>query len=114
MPTDLPERFRIVRNIVGDPLEHLPILPTKPSNFEPCGRYTVERMQIIEKAHPKGFLLPEERKLMHSFMMLQQDGFAWSDSERGHFREDFFPPVEMPHIDKLHCKVSTVYRTVTL
>ena len=29
-------------------------------------------------------------------MMLHEDGFAWNDSERGHFREDFFPPVEMP------------------
>jgi len=31
-------------------------------------------------------------------MIIQQDAFAWSDAERGHFREDFFPPVEMPTI----------------
>ena len=30
--------------------------------------------------------------------MLHQDGFAWTDSERGHFREDFFPPIDMPVI----------------
>lgn len=96
--TELPERFRIVRNIIGDPLANLPILPTRPSNFEPRGRYTRERMQVIEKAHADKFLLPEERKLMHNFMMLQEDGFAWTDAERGHFREDFFPPVEMPTI----------------
>jgi hypothetical protein len=35
---------------------------------------------------------------MHHFMTLHQDGFAWNDSERGHFREDFFPPVEIPTI----------------
>ena len=29
-------------------------------------------------------------------MMAHQDAFAWNDSEQGHFREDFFPPVEMP------------------
>ena len=44
------------------------------------------------------FLLPEERKLMHHFMMEQNMGFAWDDSERGRFREDFFPPVEIPVI----------------
>ncbi|KAF8801947.1 hypothetical protein BYT27DRAFT_6781660, partial [Phlegmacium glaucopus] len=42
-----------------------------------------------------GFLLPKERKLLHHFMMLHQDGFAWNDSKRGHFREDFFPPVDI-------------------
>jgi hypothetical protein len=35
---------------------------------------------------------------MHHFMCLQQDGFAWNDSQRRHFREDFFPPVEMPTV----------------
>ena len=45
-----------------------------------------------------GFLLPAERELLHHFMSLHQDGFAWNDSERGHFREDFFPPVEIPVI----------------
>jgi hypothetical protein len=31
-------------------------------------------------------------------MCLHQDGFAWNDEERGHFREDFFPPIEMPTV----------------
>ena len=31
-------------------------------------------------------------------MMEQNLGFAWEDSERGRFREDFFPPIEMPVI----------------
>ena len=31
-------------------------------------------------------------------MSLQNEGFAWNDSERGHFRKDFFPPVEIPVI----------------
>jgi hypothetical protein len=59
-----------------------------------------DRRKIIEKAHPEGFLWPEEWKLMHQFMMIHQDGFTWSDDERGHFREDFFPPIDMltiPH-----------------
>lgn len=96
--TELPERFRIVRHIKGDPLKNLPALPTRPADFEPEGQYTFDRMKIIERAHPEGFLWPEERKLMHQFMRIHQNGFTWSDNERGHFREEFFPPIEMPTI----------------
>ena len=96
--TDLPEKFRIVRNIAGNPLATLPVLPTNPTSFVTTGRYTEERKAIIDKAHPDDFLWPAERDLMHQFMCIHQDGFAWNDSERGHFREDFFPPVDMPTI----------------
>ena len=92
---EMPEKFRIVRRIVGDPLKELPKLSPNPPPFVPTGRYTQERKEIIDKMNP-GFLLPAERELLHHFMTLHQDGFAWNDSERGHFREDFFPPVEMP------------------
>ena len=37
---------------------------------------------------------------MHYFMMAHNDGFAWETSERGHFREDYFPLVDIlviPH-----------------
>ena len=96
--THVPQKFRIVHDIKGDPLANLPILSPHPPPFTPYGRYTTERREVIDKCHPPGFLLPEERKLMHHFMTLHQDGFAWNDSERGHFREDFFPPVEIPTI----------------
>jgi len=36
---------------------------------------------------------------MHHFMCVQNQGFAWNDSQRGRFREDFFPPVRMPVIE---------------
>jgi hypothetical protein len=94
---ELPEKFRIIRNIVGDPLEHMPVLTPNPPPFVPTGRYTLERKAIFDEMNP-GFLLPAERDLIHHFMTLHQDAFAWDDSERGHFREDFFPPVEMPVI----------------
>ncbi len=96
--TELPERYRIIRHIKGDALKDMPVLPTRPAPFEPIGRYTNDRMQIIEKAHPEGFLWSEERKLMHQFMRLHQDGFAWKDDERGHFKEEFFPPIEIPTV----------------
>ena len=93
----LPDKFRIIRNIIGDPLQHLPALSTNPPPFSPTGRYTQERKELFDKLNP-GFLLPAERELMHHFMMLHEDAFAWEVSERGHFREDFFPPVDIPVI----------------
>ena len=93
--SELPDKFRIVRNIVGDPLASLPTLMPLPPDFKPIGRYTQERKDIIDQNNA-GFLLDEERKLLHHFMTLHQDAFAWNDTERGHFREDFFPPVEIP------------------
>ena len=93
---ELPAEFRIKREIIGDPLAEMPRLSPNPPDFVPTGRYTQERKDQFDKVHGGDFLRPEERKLMHHFMMLQNEGFAWDDSERGRFREDFFPPVEIP------------------
>ena len=49
----------------------------------------------MDDLHPQGFLWPAERDLMHHFVSIQNE-FAWDDSERGHFRKDFIPPVEIP------------------
>jgi hypothetical protein len=96
--TELPSRFRIIRNIKGDPLKDMPKLSAHPPPYISTGRYTEERKSIIDRAHPEGFLLPEERALMHHLMSVQNEGFAWCDSERGHFKEDFFPQIEIPTI----------------
>ena len=97
--TELPEKFRIKREITGDPLAEMPELNPKPAEFQPTGRYTAERKEMIDKQHEGDFLWDEERKLMHDFMMKQEAGFAWNDNERGSFRHDFFPPVEFPVIE---------------
>jgi hypothetical protein len=91
----LPEEFRIVRNIQGDPLVDLPILSPFPINFLPTSRYDQASFDIIEKNHLHGFLTAEEQGFMHHFMMIHQDGFAWNKTQKGSFRKDFFPPVHM-------------------
>ena len=85
----------MVRNIIGDLLAKLPILDLNLPAYKPCGRYTQDRMELFNKNN-KGFLLDEEHKLLHYFMMVHQDAFTWNDTERGHFREDFFPAIEIP------------------
>ncbi|EEB88796.1 hypothetical protein MPER_13190 [Moniliophthora perniciosa FA553] len=74
----------------------MPILPTNPPEFVETQRYNKERKGIIDKNHPEGFLWPEERKLVHEMMRLQEKAFAWEPSEGGNFRTDFFPPVRFP------------------
>jgi len=57
---DLPEKFRIVRNIIGDPLKDMPILPQTPLLFEPSAHYTLEHKAKMDANHPEGFLWPAE------------------------------------------------------
>lgn len=95
---ELPGKFRIVRNITGDPLAGMPTLPVEPSDVVPKGRYTRERMEQMDKAHDDGFLWPEEKKLMHWLVAEHNDAFAWEDSERGNFKPEYFPAVEIPTV----------------
>jgi hypothetical protein len=96
--TELPDQYRIRREIKGDPLEGLPPLNSQPPDFEPRGRYTEERKEELEKRHA-GFLQPEELKLLHNIVGNHEQAFAWNDEERGSFRHDFFPPVEFPVVE---------------
>jgi hypothetical protein len=36
---------------------------------------------------------------MHHFMTVQRDTFVWDDSEHGTWKEEFFPPVEIPTVE---------------
>jgi hypothetical protein len=93
---ELPAKFHIERKIVGDPLKDMPVLETHPPDFVPTGRYTEERMQAINASHDTGFLEPEEVKLAHHFVVVHNKDFAWEEDERGRFKHEQFPSVEMP------------------
>ena len=94
----LPSKFRIEQNIIGDPLADILTIPPILPPFTPRSRYTKERWTQTDNLHPLGFLWPVKWDLLHHFTSLQNEGFAWDDSERGHFCEDFFPPVKIPVI----------------
>ena len=96
---ELPEQYRIIRDIRGDPLAEMPSLSLHPPEFTPTGRYTQDRKEQMDKAHEGDFLWPEERKLIHQLVAQQNEAFAWEDSERGRFRADFFPDIEIPTIE---------------
>ena len=73
----------------------MPKLSPRPPAFIPTGCYTEEAREVIKKAHDGDFLWPEERKLVHHLMVLQNEAFVWNDSQKGKFKEEYFPPVVM-------------------
>ena len=93
---ELPDKFRIVRKINGDPLADLLLLNPNPPPFQPTERYSIERRDRLDKNHPGEFLTPQEYAFMHDFMLKHETGFAWNDAERGSFQTNFFPPVDFP------------------
>jgi hypothetical protein len=88
----------------------MPELNPHPPEFEPTGRYTQARKDDMDKVHEGDFLWPEERKLVHHLIMEQNEAFAWDDTERGRFREDFFPPIVVPTIEH----TPWVYRNIPI
>jgi len=98
VPTMLPEEFHTMCKIVGDPLVDMPTLPTHLLDFMPTGHYDETAQDIINANHPGDFLLPEECKLMHHFMMVFEHGFIWDEFQKGNFRQDFFPLIKIPII----------------
>ncbi|KXN92719.1 hypothetical protein AN958_12397 [Leucoagaricus sp. SymC.cos] len=53
---ELPQEFRIIRNITGDPLARMPEMPVHPPDYTPRGRYTLGRMELMDQAYNSNFL----------------------------------------------------------
>ena len=45
------------------------------------------------------FLWPEEQKLATQVLLNNELVLAWDESEKGHFRDDYFDPVVIPTIE---------------
>ncbi|KAG6834949.1 hypothetical protein H0H93_006165 [Arthromyces matolae] len=73
---EVPDEFRIERNIIGDPLKSMPTLNPNPPLFIPTGRFTDERMKAFVKAHDTGFLTESEINILTDFMCLHNRVFA--------------------------------------
>ena len=100
VPASLPEDFRVIRRIPSDPLLTLPPLPSHPPDFIPGTRLTQERLDALE-LNKEGFLLPEELKLLHHVLKINELGLAWTEAEKGRFRDDYFTPVKIPVIEHI-------------
>ena len=76
----------------------MPDLPFYPLEFLAGKRYTQERYES-HQANPDGFLWPEEEKLVHYVIRVQEEALAWEEIEKGRFKEEYFDPVLIPTID---------------
>ncbi len=93
---ELPDKYRIVRDIKGDPLKNMPMLSKQPPEFVPTGRYSRERKEQMDLVHGGDFLWEEERKLVHQLIMQQNEAFAWDDTEKGSFKTRILPACRDP------------------
>ena len=99
----LPERFRITQEIIDNPLKDMPKLPEWPPEFQSRERYNLEQKDRLDKLYPQRFLWSEEQKLMHWLVAEQNQAFAWDNSERRNFKEEFSPLVEILTVAYIPC-----------
>jgi len=98
VPTTLPEEYRSVRHIPEDPLLSLPPLPTHPPDFTPGECLSQERLDELQLNH-NNFLWPEELKLVQHVLKVNERALAWTDAEKGRFKDEYFAPVKIPVIE---------------
>ena len=58
----------------------------------------MERREAL-KINSDRFLLPDEEKLVHEMIRLQEDAFAWTELEKGRFDPEYFDPILIPTIE---------------
>jgi len=104
--TTMPAHARIIRQIPEDPLLTLPTLLPNPPDFVPGNRLTQEQMDNLG-IFQNTFLWPEEQKLAAHVLMNNELALAWNESEKGRFKDEYFPPVVIPTIEHtlwVHCQ----------
>jgi len=97
VPTTLPEEYRTVCRIPKDPLLSLPPLPTHPPDFTPGERLSQERLDEL-RLNRDNFLWPEELKLVQHVLKVNKRALAWTDTEKGQFKDEYFAPIKIPVI----------------
>ena len=95
VPAIMPEEAKVHRTFPRDPLENLPVLPTRAPEFTPTSRMTQERMDKLDvDANPD--LWEEEKRLLKHILVLNERSIAFTENERGTFRQDYFSDYQIP------------------
>ena len=100
VPATLPEEYRTICCIPEDPLLSLPLLPTHPPDFSPGKHLTQERLDELN-LNADNFLWPEELKLVQHVLKLNELALAWTEAEKGRFRDEYFSPVKIPVVEHI-------------
>src|SRR6266850_2601428 len=104
VPSTLPKDFRNICHIPIDPLLSLPPLLMHPPDFTPGEWLTQEHLDKLN-LNVHNFLWPEEIKLLHHILKINESGLAWTEAEKGRFKDEYFSPVKIPvveHIPWMH------------
>ncbi|KDQ50926.1 hypothetical protein JAAARDRAFT_86906, partial [Jaapia argillacea MUCL 33604] len=75
--------------------------PPPLSEFKPTDRLTRDRLDLMLKTIPEGFLRPQEIDLLIYVLDNRQAALAFTDEERGFFSSEYFPDYEMPTIEHI-------------
>ncbi|KAJ3884212.1 hypothetical protein GG344DRAFT_26077, partial [Lentinula edodes] len=97
IPTVMPDYAKVIRRFPKNPLLSLPNLSPNPTQFTSGVRLTEDRLEGLGVL-TNSFLWPEERLLMADVLKKNELGIAWDETEKGRFREDYFPPLKIPTI----------------
>ena len=92
-----PEAIRVHRQYPHNPLATLPFLTKNPPVFAPTAKISEERMKVLN-VNATGFLWPEEEKLIQHVMVLNEEGLAFEDAERGTFKQSYFSDYIIPTV----------------
>ncbi|GBE84320.1 hypothetical protein SCP_0602980 [Sparassis crispa] len=96
VPGILADEFRIMRHVPHDPMKNLPSLPFYPPDFIGGSHYTEERRRDLN-INSDGFLWEEEVKLFNHILYLHEQVFAWDESEKGKFSDEYFELIRIPY-----------------
>ena len=93
-----PEEMKSRRQFPNDPLQNLPQLPHHPPKFIPTKKVTEERITALG-IDDHNELLPEEKKLLQHVILLNERSIAFSEDERGTFKDTYFSDYIIPTVD---------------
>ena len=96
----LPEEYRIQRQKHLDTFAMMSELLHTPPEFVGGKRYTQERYEAND-VDPAGFICDGEKKIVHHFLLMHKDTFAWDKTEKGLFKKPYFSPVKIPVIEHI-------------
>ena len=100
VPTTLPEQFCIQCQPIPNALDNTPVLLMHPSDFRP-GKWYTHKWKATNNQNLTGFLWPEEEKLAHKLIRLQEDALAWVELEKGSFSPKYFDPIVFPVVEHI-------------
>ena len=100
VPSYMPDpNGQVLKRVIIPDLMPLPFSVPTLSKFIPTERITLERLELMLKTIPEGFLLPDEIDLLVYILRNRDQSIAFTDAERGTFSREYFPDYEIPVIE---------------